>query len=91
MAIRWRREAADDQGRIHDYIAEANAPAARSVVGRVLHAVERLETFPASGRSGSAKDTREVVIPGLPYIVVYRLLAQDVEVIAVFHAAQDRG
>jgi toxin ParE1/3/4 len=33
--------------------------------------------------------TRELVVPKLPFIAVYRVKEELVEVIAVFHAAQD--
>jgi len=49
-----------------------------------------LEIFPESGRPGNAPPTREIVVPGLPYIVVYAVAGTDVEIIAVFHAARDR-
>jgi len=44
------------------------------------------------GRAGRAPGTRELVIGGLPYIAVYRAddQADEVAVIAVFHAAQNR-
>lgn len=47
--------------------------------------------FPASGRLGQVPGTREVVVPGLPYIVVYTHDDVSVDVVAVFHGAQKRG
>jgi toxin ParE1/3/4 len=32
---------------------------------------------------------RELVLPPLPYIVVYRVTADVVEILRVFHGAQD--
>ncbi len=90
MKIRWQLAAVSDFAKIHDYIAEDSPEAARSVTERVLRAVDRLEAFPRSGRQGRAGDTREIVVSGLPYIVVYSLDDDAVDVIAVFHAAQDR-
>lgn len=90
MTVRWQLTAVSDLTNIHDYIAERNPQAARGVVTRVLHSVRRLETFPQSGRSGRARGTREIVVPNLPYIVVYTLSAGDVDIIAVFHAARRR-
>ncbi len=43
---------------------------------------------------GSEAGTRELVVTGLPHIVVYRILEDRtpafVEIIGVFHAAQNR-
>ena len=88
--IRWRTSAVNDLMRIRDYITEFNPNAAQNVVERVLRSVDRLEIFAESGRPGSAPPTREIVVPGLPYIVVYTVADADVEIIAVFHAARDR-
>lgn len=90
MTIRWRAAAINDLTRIRDYIREFDSVAAQAVVERILRSVDRLEVFPESGRLGQVPDTREVVIPGLPYIVVYRATNADAEIIAVFHAAQNR-
>jgi toxin ParE1/3/4 len=45
--------------------------------------------FPYSGRRGSVEETYELVVPRLPYIVVYRV-TERVEIVAIFHAAQQR-
>ena len=91
MSIRWRYSAISDLAHIRDYITERNPAAGDAVVSRVLQSVENLETFPKYGRLGQVRGTREVVVPGLPYIVVYIDTETDVDVIAVFHASQDRS
>lgn len=90
MRLRWRASAVSDLARIRDHIAEHNPAAARRVVGRVLRSVDRLEAFPKSGRLGQVPGTREIVVTGLPYIVVYLVDDDDVDIVAVFHTAQDR-
>jgi toxin ParE1/3/4 len=45
--------------------------------------------FPASGRIEAAKGTREIVVTGLPYIVVYRIGESSVYIIGVFHCSED--
>ena len=90
MRIRWQLSAVSDLANIRDYIAEHDPAAARSVVERVMGSVSRLERFPESGRIGQIANTREIVVPGLPYIVVYTYGNVDLEIVAVFHAAQKR-
>ena len=71
MTIRWTQPANDDFLGIVSWIA-ANNPAAASKVGRlILAAVEQLDDFPFRGKPGRSPDTRELVISGLPYLVVY--------------------
>ena len=91
MRIKWRVLAVSDLASIRDHIAEENPDASRTVIERVLRSVERLEAFPRSGRPGQVEGTREVVVQGLPYIVVYTHDDVSVDIIAVFHGAQDRS
>ena len=86
----WRQSAITDLANIRDYIAKENPAAALAVTERLLRAVDRLEQFPQSGRLGRTSGTREVVLPSLPYIIVYTHAAAGVDIIAVFHAGQDR-
>ena len=90
MSLRWRLSAVSDLTNIRDYISENDPEAARAVVERVLRSVDRLESFPRSGRAGQARGTRELVVPGLPYIVVYTCDDTDVSIVGVFHGARDR-
>ena len=90
MRLRWRLSAVNDLTEIRDFISENDPEAARAVVNRVLHSVERLASFPNSGRAGQVEGTRELVVPGLPYIVVYTCDDTDVSIIGVFHGARDR-
>jgi len=46
-----------------------------------------LADFPATGRAGRIKGTREVVLRDIPYIIPYRV-GQDVEILTVMHAHQ---
>lgn len=88
MTIRWRLSAIADLAAIRDHIALDSPRSALAVVESVLHAVDRLDRFPLSGRTGSVRGTRELVVPGLPFIVVYVCAEGAAEIIAVFHGAQ---
>ncbi len=91
MTLRWQLSAVSDLAKIRDFIAQTNPAAAQFVVSRIIRSLERLEHFPNSGRSGVVQGTREVAVPGLPYIAVYTPEKDAVTVIAVFHGAQDRS
>ena len=71
----WQASAASDLANIREYIALTSPLAAQSVADRVLRAVDHLAAFLESGRIGQVPETREAVVPGLPYVVVYG--AQD--------------
>jgi toxin ParE1/3/4 len=89
MIVRFSTAARADVQSIFDYIALENPGAAARVIGTIEQATLRLGLFPLSGRTGAVDGTRELVVPRLPYIAVYRIKAETVEIIAVFHAAQN--
>ncbi len=90
MKLVFRAAALADLQNIHAYIAEDNPEVAAVVVQRIRSALDRLLRFSRSGRMGTVPGTHELVVAGLPYIVVYEVMAAHVEIIAIFHAAQNR-
>jgi toxin ParE1/3/4 len=57
------------------------------MVERIEASVNRVASYPASGRPGCVPDTRELVIAGTAYVVPYRVRGETVEILRVFHAA----
>jgi toxin ParE1/3/4 len=75
----------------HEYrfIREQNKTAAEDVRRRIIHSIKRLATFPQSGRSWRSAGTWELVVPGLPYIVIYEIKAEQVIVLTLFHTSRE--
>lgn len=92
MTVIIREAAYDDLDRIYAWIAKDRPRAADSVIGRILESAERLGHLPYMGHVGQAPGTYEWVVTGLPYIVVYTVDSynNEVQIVAVFHGAQDR-
>jgi toxin ParE1/3/4 len=90
MKVAYRARARSDIAAIHDYIDERNPTAAADVVRRIQVSIDRLKDFPSLGRPGRFPGVRELVVTGLPYIVVYRPEADRVEIVGVFHGARKR-
>jgi len=89
--VRWTPEAADDLASLVEYIREDRPEAARGVARRILSSIEDLGRFSQLGRPGRVANTRELSVPGLPYIVVYRLRTEAVQILHVHHTARDRS
>ena len=67
MKVVIQAAAAADLKRIHDWIAKDSPANARSVVERILAAIEsKIPTFPYIARKGKVEDTREWIVRGLP-------------------------
>jgi toxin ParE1/3/4 len=88
VRVRWLRTALANLDAEAEYIANDNPAAAARLVTRINRAVQDLRHHPAMGRPGRVLGTRELVIPGTPYIVPYRVRNDVVEVLRVFHAAR---
>ena len=88
MRVRWLRAALANLEAEADYIAEDNPAAADRAVEKILGAVNLLTKNPAIGRPGRVAGTRELVVSDAPYIIPYRVRANAVEILRVFHAAR---
>jgi toxin ParE1/3/4 len=88
VRITWTEPAARALESIQDYIARDKLHAAWEVAQRIRHAVGQLEDHPQLGRAGRVRGTLELVIPGLPYIVPYRIKGKEIQILSVFHTAR---
>jgi toxin ParE1/3/4 len=88
MNVRWTRPALGDLEDIGDFIAHDDAAAAAKTVATILDAAEALATHPHLGRAGRIADTRELVVAHTPFVVPYRVVGDDVQILAVFHGAR---
>jgi toxin ParE1/3/4 len=88
MMVRWSPEAAADFAAIVEYIRKQNPSAAERVANKIYDGVVSLASFPKQGRPGRTKGTRELVFSPLPYIAVYRLKNEVVEIARVLHGSQ---
>ena len=86
--ITWSPQSLRDLESIRAYIAQDSVRYADLVVQRIVSAVERLASFPESGRTVPERNNpeiREVIVR--PYRVVYRFRA-GVEIVTVFQASR---
>jgi len=90
MQILWTAPAAQDFYSIIRYIRRDNPTAAREVAKTLYDGCESLVNSPNRGRKGKQTGTRELVFSPLPYIAVYRVKADTVEILHIWHGAQDR-
>jgi addiction module RelE/StbE family toxin len=89
ISIIWSPHALRDLESIRDFIAQDSPQYADLVVERITAAVERLATFPQSGRvvpELQRPDIREVI--HRPYRIVYRLRNEAVEIATVFRSSR---
>ena len=92
MKVVFREEAIADLDEIARFIAGYDPAAANRVIARIHRTIYRtIAVLPLSGRLNPANNSREYVVPGLPYLVIYLPARDVVDIIAVFHTARDPG
>jgi toxin ParE1/3/4 len=89
MQLVFAQTARQDLRDIIDYIALENPAAAEKVFRAIIAVARQLADFPELGHAGRLPDTRELVVAGLPYMIVYQVARNTVTIIAVFHGARD--
>lgn len=92
--IKWTIQALDDVQAIAGYIARDSAHYAQLFATKIFDTVTRIGFFPESGRvvpEINHPDIREIILGN--YRIIYRLKADSVEIITVYHGARllDKG
>jgi toxin ParE1/3/4 len=81
-ALRHLREA-------REYIEIDNRAAAARQIELIEASANHLRVFPMMGRAGRRATTRELPVSGTPYVVVYRVREETVQILAVLHGARN--
>lgn len=89
MLVRWTDTATRDLTRVCDYTRRQYGPEqARQLALRIYEAAGSLSQYPQLGRLGRKADTREFVFSGLPFLAIYRVHKNVVEIVRILHGAQ---
>jgi toxin ParE1/3/4 len=88
MELRWTAEAADDLEHFAEYLFDNTPGRAAELVREIYDAPSALLTFPYRGRPGKKEGTRELVLSPLPYIVVYQIAGDVIDIARILHGAR---
>jgi addiction module RelE/StbE family toxin len=89
VKVRWARTATQDLASIIRHIRRNNPQAAQRVKATIAEELATLNAMPLRGRHGIVEGTREIVFAPLPYIAVYLVFRDEVQILRIRHAAQD--
>ena len=87
MRLKWTQVASLDLDSVEQYVGRANPGAAIETVLEIIRHVGMLADHPGIGRPSRVDGTRELVIPGLPYVIAYLHRGDTVTVLRVLHGA----
>jgi addiction module RelE/StbE family toxin len=90
MQIVFSVEALSDLVEIRAYIGAQNPHAASRIAVQIVAACDSLEHLPQRGRPGRVPGTRELSLIW-PYVIVYRVRSDTVEIARIWHGARDRS
>jgi toxin ParE1/3/4 len=83
----WETDARSQLGDALAYISKFNQAAAFRLKALIDERLEQTRSFPAVGRLGRVKGTRELIVhPN--YVVIYQVTGTAIDVIRVLHARQ---
>ena len=92
MRLKWTDLAEADLENIEGYIVKENSlSVALDIVLRIIDDVHLiLSEYPRAGRRGRVKNTRELVVDGVPFVVIYRENSNTncIEILRVLHESQ---
>jgi len=84
----WSVRAQKDMRMISCYISKESPIAAQNVLKRIHTTALMLRDNPDIGRTGRIPGTREFPVPGLPYLLPYRIGQDSIRILRVFHGAR---
>jgi addiction module RelE/StbE family toxin len=89
MEVRWSAHAYNDLKNIFDRIYQDNPRSALEIRQVIRERCASLSSMPNRGRISKVHGRRELVFQTVPYIALYRVGEDAVEISRIFHAAQD--
>jgi addiction module RelE/StbE family toxin len=89
MKIRWTEDALNHLREAYDYIQLDKPSAAARMADLIEAAAQNLSLFPEMGRPSKRPRTRELLVPGTPFILVYRVSGDALQILALYHGAQN--
>lgn len=75
---------------IRAFIERDDPSAAARVTTRLVSVVQALIDYPLLGRPGVDPETRELIVGGTPYLILYQVKGKRILIRTVWHAAQER-
>jgi plasmid stabilization system protein ParE len=76
---------------ISDYLKHHSPQFCQPTMRKLYEKIRSLKETPYIGRPGRIEGTRELLFSPMPYIVVYRVMEQTIEIWRIWHTSQSRS
>lgn len=88
--VRWRAKALADLQDHHDWLSTLENAKPKRAIARIRAAAKSMERLGDIGRPSREQGARELSVRHAPYVIVYRVDGDTIDVLAVYHTAQER-
>ena len=88
--MRWRAGALADLRSFHDWLETIAGANPKATIARIRAAAESMQRLGDIGRPGLEQGLRELSVRNAPYVIVYRAVGDAIDILAVYHMAQER-
>lgn len=88
--VRWRERALEDLREFRDWLVTLERGNPKKTLGRIRAAADSLKRLGDIGRPSIGPGLRELSVRNAPYVIVYRIEGDMLEILAVYHTAQER-
>ena len=89
MKIVLTPTANQDIEHIYNYIAKNNTTStAKKILNSIENMIDHLEKFSELGKIGRIRNTRELTIPKLPFIIVYKIYKTHIAIVSIMHTSK---
>jgi toxin ParE1/3/4 len=89
MQIKWLRLALNDFDQMLEYISKDNKTAALKIAKIIIKKIQYLTDHPNIGRPGRVAGTRELYISGTPFVIPYRIVNNEIQILRVMHGSRN--
>ncbi|HVX60607.1 MAG TPA: type II toxin-antitoxin system RelE/ParE family toxin [Pirellulales bacterium] len=89
MKVSWSKRFAQHLRLEYEFLRSSEPANAALVRDRLIQAAASLAQFPDRGRAWRLAGSRELVVPGLPYVLIYRVKEDEVLIISLFHTSRN--
>lgn len=88
--VRWRVKALQDLHGFHEWLSTVENSKPGRTVARIRAAARSMKRLGDIGRPSREAGIRELSVRNAPYVIVYRVEGDEIDILAVYHTAQDR-
>ncbi len=88
--VRWRAKALADLQGFHDWLKTIENAKPKRTIARIRAAARSMQRLGDIGRPSKIEGVREFSVRNAPYVIVYRVDDDVIDILAVYHSAQDR-